>query len=115
VIVSKKVSFDAAHHLPLIQGPCHRLHGHHWVAEIGVDGEVKDDGMVVDFAILKHWMNQNIVEVFDHTLINDVMINPTAENIAGFIADNFKKTFTLKLAFVRVWETENSCVEWRSE
>lgn len=115
MIVSKKVSFEAAHHLPMIQGPCHNLHGHHWVCEVGVEGEVKDDGMVVDFKILKHWMEQNIVEVFDHKLINDIMINPTAENIAYFIVDEFKRTFVLKLAFVRVWETENSMVEWRPE
>ena len=113
MIVEKTVSFDAAHHLPSYVGKCHNMHGHFFKVSVGVEGPILGNGFVLDFATLKHWMNQNIVEVFDHTLINDIMVNPTAENIACFIADNFKRTFTLKLAYVKVWETPDSMVEWR--
>jgi 6-pyruvoyltetrahydropterin/6-carboxytetrahydropterin synthase len=117
MIVSKKVSMEVAHFLPQYDGPCRNLHGHRLVVELGVDGPVKEDGMVIDFKLLKCWLNDFVVEVFDHHLINDIIPNPTAENIASWIAEEFnticQREFGVDLAFVRVWETENSCVEWR--
>jgi len=49
----KKFSFDAAHLLPNYSGKCGRLHGHHWVVEVGVSGEIGENGMVVDLVVLK--------------------------------------------------------------
>ena len=116
MIVSKKVSMEVAHFLPQYDGPCRNLHGHRLVVELGVDGPVKEDGMVIDFKLLKGWLNDFVVEVFDHHLINDIMHNPTAENIALWIAEEFYEAeFEVKLSFIKIWETENSCVEWRPE
>ena len=46
--------------------------------------EVDHNGMVVDFSKIKEIVNR-----FDHALINDVMgdINPTAENMAKWLCD----------------------------
>ena len=117
MIISRKCSFEAAHQLKNYDGPCSRLHGHSWKIELGVDGPVvKETGMVMDFKILKDWLNRFVVEVFDHHLINDIIPNPTAENIASWIAEEFcEAEFDVVLAYVRVWETENSLVEWRPE
>lgn len=117
MIVEKTVSFDAAHQLKGYDGPCGRVHGHRFSVSVGVKGDVKSSGMIFDFAKLKKWMNKNIVDVFDHTLINDTIENPTAENIALWIVDKFQRDFvndiTIELAVVKVWETPDSMVEWR--
>ena len=45
--------FDAAHSLPGYQGKCANLHGHTYQVEIVVEGDVGDDGFVMDFYQLK--------------------------------------------------------------
>ena len=108
--VVKRISFDAAHFLPDYPGKCKNLHGHHFVVEVGVSGEVEKDGMVIDFGQIKEFL-QPIVDKFDHHLINDTIKNPTAENIAIYIKDRLG--VDKKIEFVRVWETEDSYVEVR--
>ena len=117
MIVSKKKSFDAAHWLPEYDGPCNNMHGHHWVIEVGLEGEVKSDGMVLDFTILKKFLNL-IHDTFDHKVINKIIENPTAENITLYIneklMDWFPEEFLLSrfsLHHIKVWETEDSYVE----
>ena len=117
MIVSRKVSFDAAHFLPGYQGKCSQMHGHHWVVELAVEGEVKDNGMVIDFVELKKFLGL-VEETFDHGLVNDTIKNPTAENICLWIEDRFKlwktdvrlnfKEIGVGLAWIKVWESEDS-------
>lgn len=79
-----EVSVSAAHHLPHYEGACHNLHGHNW--KIGVHLtclELSDQGFVLDFKEVKATIN----DAFDHRLINDVVPNPTAENIAKYVAE----------------------------
>jgi len=111
MIVAKKTSFDAAHWLPGYDGKCANMHGHHWIIEIAVEGEVGADGMVIDFTELKGFLSE-IKETFDHHIINDVITNPTAENIALWIGEKLVNwescKIDVKLKWVKVWETENS-------
>ena len=115
--VVKRVSFDAAHFLPGYVGKCVNLHGHHWVVELGVSGEVDPDtGMVIDFGELNSFLKEKVIERFDHHLVNDVIENPTAENIAGRIKLSWdlwreENCLAVELAFLRVWETEDSYAE----
>jgi len=115
--VVKRVSFDAAHFLPNYVGKCSNLHGHHWVVELGITGSVMEEqGFVVDFSNLKVWLNDYVVDQFDHSLLNDMISNPTAENIALRIKREFEETGhqvsgDVRLEFVRVWETEDSYAE----
>lgn len=121
MIVAKRVNFEAAHYLPNYEGKCKNLHGHHWVVEIAVSGQVmQEHGFVVDFSKLKTWMEENIVSEFDHTLLNDSIPNPTAENIALVIKMRFDATGwnisgDIRLAWVKVWETEDSYVQYEGE
>jgi 6-pyruvoyltetrahydropterin/6-carboxytetrahydropterin synthase len=112
ITVCKKIGFDAAHFLPDHPGKCKELHGHHWVTEIGVTGELNEDtGMVVDFTLLSEFL-KTIEGALDHHLLNDTVGNPTAENIACWIRDRFLEYQSLsemELVFVKVWETDNSC------
>ena len=116
-LVVKRVSFDAAHFLLNYPGKCSRLHGHHFVVEVGVRGEISaETGMVVDFKWLKDAL-ESICEIFDHGLVNDYIDNPTAENIARYIWDKLEDewiqspTEPIRMAFVRVWETPDSYAE----
>lgn len=109
MIVSKKTSFDAAHYLPLYEGKCNQMHGHHWVIELAVLGEVDlITGMVMDFQVLKDFLD--IIKTdFDHALLNEFITNPTAENIASYVKHMWEsKKPVCELAWVKVWETEDS-------
>lgn len=111
MILSKKVGIDAAHYLPNYSGKCANMHGHHWVVEVAVEGEVQDDGMILDFVELKRFL-QSIEEEFDHKLLNLIITNPTAENICIYIRRKFDMwswTRNIKFGYLKVWETEDSC------
>lgn len=117
MIVAKRVSFDAAHYLPKYEGKCNKLHGHRWTVEVAVEGRVHPDtGMVVDFAWLKEALEAEVIRRFDHTCLNDIFDNPTAENLADCIFTAVRNAWIqcpserVQLAWVKVWETPNSMV-----
>lgn len=77
-----KRKFAAAHWLPGYDGPCRRLHGHTFLVEVWLEGEVDPKtGMLVDFKEVK-----NIIDRYDHCCLNFLpefwTTPPTAENIA---------------------------------
>ncbi len=111
--VVKRTSFDAAHYLP-DHPTCGEMHGHRWTVELGVWGKVGKNGMVVDFAGLKSFL-EGIKGVFDHKVVNDVIAVPTAENICLYVVERFHTCDWREgeLDLVRVWETPDSYVEWR--
>jgi len=119
MLVSKKVTFEAAHFLPG-HPKCGVMHGHHFKVALAVEGQVNPaTGMVIDFTNLKKWLQENVIEQFDHTLLNDKIENPTAENIVEYIREKYGKTgfqvsADVKLAYIRIWETEDSMAEWRA-
>jgi len=96
--------FSAAHHLPRHVGACRNLHGHTWKVEVWLKGEVNTNGMLVDFGEVKA-----IIDLFDHSNLNDTFENPTAENLALYFHQ--KIPFCIK---VRVWESENCYAEMAS-
>lgn len=61
---------SGAHYLHLdYESKCTNLHGHNWIITVTVQSEEVDhNGMVVDFSKIKEIVNR-----FDHALINDVM------------------------------------------
>ena len=102
--IGKQYSFSAAHHLPWTSDshPCHGMHGHNYIIEIEVRGDVEPmSGWIIDF----HHLDQNIkpiIERLDHQVLNDFIDNPTAERIAQYIMDEFPVNY---LFSVTVWET----------
>lgn len=111
--------FDAAHFLRGYSGKCARIHGHTWKVEVRVRGENPDSaGMLLDFSILKKDMKE-ITDQMDHMLINDLdafsVINPTAENISKFIANQFQelaKNYPVKIYSVTVWESPRAAATY---
>jgi len=83
--VTKEFTFDAAHHLTKYYGKCERLHGHTYKLRVTVNGEIQENGMVIDFVILKRIVKKHILKHLDHHNLNEIIENPTAENIAQWI------------------------------
>ena len=89
--IGREFNFDASHFLPDYKGKCERVHGHTYRLIVEVGGEPKDDGMVMDFSKLKDIVNESIIEKLDHSNLNDLFENPTAERIAGWIFKELEK------------------------
>lgn len=107
----------SAHFLPGYEGPCKNLHGHTWKIEVTVQSAKLDKiGMVVDFKEIKKKLNGFLMPL-DHVCLNDLDYfkenNPTTENIAKYIYERFAADVKpLKIAKVRVWESESSSVTY---
>jgi 6-pyruvoyltetrahydropterin/6-carboxytetrahydropterin synthase len=120
--VTRIFTLAAAHHLPDHDGKCKQLHGHNYKIEVEVEGEIKavppEDGMIIDFGNLKDIVQVSIINVLDHTMLNDSMPHwaqpPTAENMCLHIA-NVLVGMDIQVYHVRVWETDNSHADWRRD
>ena len=109
--VVRTFTFDAAHQLPWHPGRCRNLHGHTYRLEVTVEGPIGDDGIVLDFADLDAIVRREVVERFDHTYLNDLLDNPTAELIAADIWKRLEGAGPWRLSGLRLWETADSGVE----
>ena len=87
--ISKQFAFSASHQLTgLPDGhPCGRLHGHNYVVELELRSPVLDTrGFVLDYGEMKPFQ-QYIDEKLDHRHLNDILAQPTAENLAKHLYD----------------------------
>lgn len=133
--VTKSVKFDAAHILTNHNGLCKNLHGHTYRVEISVSQDGGDGSdMVIDFKDLKRIATEVICERFDHAFIYNTAsegereiasvvekhamrtvalpFRSTAENLAQYFYGELEERI-LGLSAVRVWETADSCAEYR--
>jgi 6-pyruvoyltetrahydropterin/6-carboxytetrahydropterin synthase len=105
--------FEAAHRLPHHQGKCKDLHGHSYHLVVSVERKVApDSGMAIDFADLKRVVRRDVVDRLDHTFINDLIDNPTAEVMAVWIWDALRESLP-GVAEVELWETRSCAVVYR--
>ena len=134
--VKKTVRFDAAHILTNHQGLCKNLHGHTYRVDVSVaqaDGAGGD--MVIDFKDLKRIATETICERFDHAFVYNtesagereiaavverhgmrtiaIPFRSTAENLAKMFFGDLREKVS-GLVSVRVWETADSCAEYRA-
>ena len=116
--VSKVFSFDSAHFLPSYHGKCETLHGHTYRLVVTVAGVPDAEGMVIDFILLKKIVQEEVLSVLDHSLLNDILPQPTAENIAKWVWQRISEKVRRDRAAlfeVEVWESPTSYVRVRSE
>lgn len=118
ILITKELSFNAAHRLPWHQGECNHLHGHTYKLQVSVTGRLNENGVLIDFEDLKNIIQKTIIELFDHKYINDIISNPTAENMAVYIFNLLQQAFdandaniNIKLFSVKLWETPTSFAE----
>lgn len=109
--ITKKFTFDSAHQLPSHPGKCKNLHGHTYTLFVTIEGEVDSNtGMVMDFGDLDRIVKEKVIDVLDHSLLNERISIPTAENIAVWIWEKIK--VSLSLSKIEVWETPESCATY---
>jgi 6-pyruvoyltetrahydropterin/6-carboxytetrahydropterin synthase len=128
VSVSRRESFNAAHQLfdPALSddenrrlfGKCVNLHGHNYVLDVVVAGEIDDaTGYVWDLKQLSDVMRRQIIEEVDHRNLNtDVPwlkgCIPTAENLALAFWERLQPELPEGLLrSIRVSETDKNWAE----
>ncbi len=98
--------------MPHHPGKCGRLHGHSYRFEVAIEGPLQSagpaQGMVVDFDEVAAVVKATIVERLDHASLNDLIPNPTAENIARWIWNELVAHLA-GLVEIVVWETRTAC------
>jgi 6-pyruvoyltetrahydropterin/6-carboxytetrahydropterin synthase len=115
VIVRRRFRFEAAHRLPRHPGQCRELHGHSYELVVGVEGPLDaHSGMVVDFSDLKRVVGELVVAPLDHKLLNDVIDNPTAEELARWIWRGLAPRVA-GLVEIELHETRDCSVVYRGE
>jgi 6-pyruvoyltetrahydropterin/6-carboxytetrahydropterin synthase len=92
------------------------LHGHHYKLEVSVEGKVGADGMIIDFHLLSTIVDECVIEPLDHHYLNDIIENPSAENIAIWIFKKIQPALphSVSLHRIVVYENEHSAVECTS-
>ncbi len=110
--IRKQFKFEAAHVLPYHDGKCSRLHGHSYRLDVTVEGPLETagpaTGMVVDFDVLSQVVRANVIDALDHRHLNDLIDNPTSENIVAWIWRRLAPALP-QLAELTLWETANAC------
>ena len=72
ITITKIFEFSAGHHLPNYEGDCRNPHGHNYILEVTVGGEVNEEqGMIIDFKKLKDFVKSKIIDDLDHSSLND--------------------------------------------
>ncbi len=95
VELTKSFRFEAAHRLPRVpeNHKCYRMHGHSFVVEITVAGEVDPHtGWLIDYAEITAAVEPLLMKELDHRALNDVpgLENPTSEVLCGWLWERLK-------------------------
>jgi len=73
VTVVKELVFDSAHFITDHPARCSNLHGGRYTLQVKVAGRIDPvTGCVIDYGYLKHVVNKQVVECFDHHNLNYV-------------------------------------------
>jgi 6-pyruvoyltetrahydropterin/6-carboxytetrahydropterin synthase len=128
VLVSRREAFNAAHQLfdprrsdeenRQLFGKCANLHGHNYVLEVVVAGQVDQaTGYVFDLKQLSDVISRRVIQDVDHRNLNtDVRWLegriPTAENLAAAFWERIRSELPEGLLrSVRLWETDKNWAE----
>jgi 6-pyruvoyltetrahydropterin/6-carboxytetrahydropterin synthase len=134
IYVTRRAVFSASHRLynenftdeqnEAIFDKCNNKngHGHNYVMEVMVAGEINPDtGYVIDLKKLKRIIKENVLSKVDHKNLNTDVdflkgVIPTAENIAtGIWNELADKIDEGKLYSIKLYETENNYIEYKGE
>lgn len=116
--LSVSADFAASHFLRGYEGKCKNLHGHTWKVELTLAGKRLDKiGLLADFMVVKKQLKE-VLDTIDHVHLNDMAIfkenNPTTENLAKYIFEEFSKKYpSLKVRKITVWESDNASIAYQ--
>ena len=92
ITITRRLEFDAGHRIPDHKSQCRNLHGHRYVLEITLVGEVikeegsSDNGMLMDFSDVKALANKHLVDLWDHAFLayeKDTVVREFLESLPG--------------------------------
>lgn len=118
MILIKEFKFDTAHNVIKCRGKCEILHGNTYKLVVKLKGEPDAEGIIFDFLELKKIVYENVIKNLDHANINEIIEQPTAENIAKYAWNRLEKrlnTEGCRLYEIEVWETKSSGVIYYGE
>ncbi len=73
--ITTRLEFDSGHRIPNHKSQCRNLHGHRYVMEITLSGDIikqenaSENGMVMDFSDVKAIAKESVVNVWDHAFL----------------------------------------------
>lgn len=130
--ITTRLEFDSGHRIPHHKSQCRNLHGHRYVLEVTLSGEIiaqsetSEDGMVMDFSDVKKIAKKHVVDIWDHAFLvyqgDSEVLNflntlpdhktvifptvPTAENMAAeafkILNSQYQDSYGNKLKLARV-------------
>lgn len=131
--LSRRYRFSASHRLhnprldasenQRLYGKCANPygHGHNYVVEVTVSGPIDPaTGMVANLADLDSFVEREVVEVFDHTYLNEQVAEfrdtvPTTENLCRDIYRRLRPFTKARLERIRIDETAKNSFEYSGE
>ncbi|MDE3253624.1 MAG: 6-carboxytetrahydropterin synthase [Bacteroidota bacterium] len=139
--ITKIFHFEMAHAIYGYEGPCKHIHGHSYELHVTVSsckpvsGFLPDPGFEVDFADIKRWVTECVINRLDHALVLSASFQranpgpwhheklvtwpaePSAENLLLFMVDalNGHLPAGTHLARLLLYETKNSYAEWLND
>jgi 6-pyruvoyltetrahydropterin/6-carboxytetrahydropterin synthase len=133
VELGRRYHFAASHRLHSAQmteeencrvyGKCNNPHGHghNYTVEVRLSGNIDPaTGMISNLADLDAFVNERIIEPFDHRSLNEEVpvfqnVVPTTEMLCIEIFERLKSFPHAKLEAVRIVETSNNSFEYAGE
>lgn len=138
--VTKIFRFETAHAIFGYNGSCRNIHGHSYVLHVSVqrlnqdEGFLPSPGFVIDFKQLKKWVQEAVVERFDHRILlskaylqeNPELrhlpnievweVEPTAENMLLWVKEILKNALPPEIGLhqLKLYETADSYAEWEA-
>lgn len=88
------------------------MHGHSYRLEVAIEGPLQthgpSSGMVMDFDVIDRIVREHVIASLDHYTLNDLIDNPTAENILLWIWERLNERLE-GLKELVLWETPSAC------
>ena len=130
--ISKEFKWEMGHRLPFHSGKCKNIHGHTYKMRVEIEGDLDENGMVIDYYDVSEIISP-IIDELDHSFmvketdkdIIDFLVKlnskkvvvpfeTTAENITLHLLTKIKERISsdrIKKIKVRVYETEKTYAE----
>jgi 6-pyruvoyltetrahydropterin/6-carboxytetrahydropterin synthase len=133
MLITRKIEFAASHvcRNPRLSDEENRAlfgaaanphgHGHNYILEVTLEGAPDPvTGMVLDLKVLKDILNREVIDIYDHRLLNREVapfdrVIPTPENIAVDIWNRLQphlNSARVALHGVRIYETPDLYVDY---
>jgi 6-pyruvoyltetrahydropterin/6-carboxytetrahydropterin synthase len=92
------------------------MHGHSYRLEVALRGPLRSRGpargMIEDFERIERIVGDRVLAALDHQNLNELIDNPTVENIVLWIWKRLDGALT-RLDEVVLWETATACAVLR--